>query len=195
VRALKDGGVIAFPTDTVYGVGAAMSLSGRKKLLRVKKREASRPLGAFVSSIAQAGKLTVEVSRDARKLMERLWPGWLTLVFRASAAIPDELQYRGTIGIRIPDQSWLLSVLKRLKKPLLQTSANLSGHPPLTSVSQIVVQLGRKVDLIVDVGRLKARKPSTVVDVSGSQPKILRLGSVSRQRVERMLQKKVYVSR
>jgi L-threonylcarbamoyladenylate synthase len=172
-----------------------MSRSGRKKLLKIKKREASRPLGVFVSSIARARKLTVEVSNDARKLMKRLWPGRLTLVFRASAAIPDKLQHRGTIGIRIPDQSWLLSVLKRIEVPLLQTSANLSGHPPLTSVSQILVQLGRKVDLIVDAGTVKKGKPSTVLDVCGSQPKTLRIGSVSRQRVERILQKKVHVSR
>ncbi|MCI0531860.1 MAG: threonylcarbamoyl-AMP synthase [candidate division Zixibacteria bacterium] len=195
MRVLKNGGAVAFPTDTVYGVGAVMSLSGRKKLLKIKKREASRPLGLFVSSIAQARKLTIDVSGDAAELMKQLWPGRLTLVFKASAAIPDKLQYKGTIGIRMPDQSWLLSVLKQLKKPLLQTSANLSGHPPLTSVSEIFVQLGRKVELIVDAGGVKTGKPSTVVDVSGSRPRILRLGSVSRQRVERILQKKVYVSR
>lgn len=194
VRVLKDGGVIAFPTDTVYGLGAVMSRPGRKDLLKVKRREASRPLGVFVPSFSQVRRLTVEISSDAIKLMRRLWPGRLTLVFKASARIPGRLQHQKTIGIRIPDQSWLLSVLKKLKNPLLQTSANLSGHPPLTTVSQILESLGNRVDLIVDAGKVKTGKPSSVVDMSGSQPRILRVGSISRQRVERILQKRVDVS-
>src|SRR3989337_1172781 len=99
--------------------------------------------------------------------MKEFWPGPLTVVFKTSERLDRSLVHQGTIGIRIPNQNWLLSVLRKLEKPLLQTSANLSGRSPLRTAQEVEKVFGEKLDLIVEAGKIKRTKPSTVVDVSG----------------------------
>ena len=190
VLTLKRGGLIAFPTDTVFGLGGLCSKRTLLRLTNLKKREAARPIGIFVASVQQVKQLAGEISDYAKALMKEFWPGPLTLVFKTSERLDRSLVHQGTIGIRIPDQNWLLSVLRKLDKPLLQTSANLSGQSPLRTAQEVENVFGKELDLIVDAGRIRRAKPSTVVDVSGSVPIILRKGAISKRRLEKALKRK-----
>jgi len=192
VATLKRGGLVAFPTDTVYGLGGLAVDQSRRRLQNLKGREPARPLGVFVATIPQARKLVSEIPSHATRLMRTFWPGPLTLILRSSNRLPKTLLHQGTIGIRIPNQKWLLLVLRKLRKPMLQTSANISGQPEARNCAEIIKTFGNELDLIVDGGRIKRTRPSTVLDVSGSVPIILRAGAISKTRLERTLRRKIY---
>jgi len=166
----------------------------RRKLQRLKKRESARPMGLFVASISQVRKIASEIPPYAGKLMKHFCPGPLTLVFNSSNPRLRPFLHGGTVGIRIPRQKWLLAVLKKLDQPLLQTSANLSGKPPACSAAEVERWFGRYLDLILDTGPLKKMKPSTVVDVTGPVPIILRKGAISPRKLEQTLRMKSYVT-
>ena len=192
---LTKGGVIGFPTDTVYGIGGLARPQVRRRLLALKKRGPDRPIGIFVSSDAEVKKIASRVSADAQRLMKKFWPGPLTLVFKSGNPGLKPPLHHGTIGIRIPNQRWLLLVLKRLKKPLLQTSANLAGQPPLRAALDLYGLFGDELDLIIEAGNLKTAQPSTVVDVSEDVPIILRPGALKKTRLESVLKKRIDVLR
>jgi L-threonylcarbamoyladenylate synthase len=191
---LKRGGLLGFPTETVYGLGGVASSGVKKRLQAMKGRKTKRPIGLFVCSIAQVRKITSQIPSYADKLMRRFWPGPLTLVFQSSNQRLRPLLHQGTIGIRIPRQKWLLTVLRRLGRPLLQTSANLSGHSPARTAGEVQRLFGERLNLIIDAGQLKKSKPSTVVDASGPVPIILRKGLLSQRELERALKMKIHVS-
>jgi len=191
---LKRGGLLAFPTETVYGLGGLASSGVKKRLQVVKGRETKRPIGLFVSSISQVREIASEIPSYADKLMRRFWPGPLTLVFQSSDRRLRLLLHQGTIGIRIPQQKWLLTVLKKLDRPLLQTSANLSGRSPARTAGEVQRLFGDRLNLTIDAGRLKKTRPSTVVDASGPVPIILRKGLLSQRELERVLKMKIHVS-
>ena len=194
VSCLKKGGLLGFPTETVYGLGGLATVRVRRRLQRLKKRESARPIGLFVSSISQVRKIASEIPSYADRLMKCFWPGPLTLVFPSSNRSLRPLLHQGTIGIRIPQQKWLLTVLRRLGRPLLQTSANLSGQSPARTSGEVQRLFGDRLNLIIDAGRLKKTKPSTVVDVTGPVPIILRKGLLSPRELERALNMKVHVA-
>lgn len=191
VLTLKRGGLIAFPTDTVFGLGGLSSKRTLIRLMNLKKKEAARPIGIFVASVEQVKQLAGEISGYAKALIKEFWPGPLTLVFKSSVRLHKPLVHPGTIGIRIPDQNWLLSVLRKLEMPLLQTSANLSGQSPLRTGREVQKVFGERLDLIVEAVKIKRTKPSTVVDVSGPVPIILRKGAISKRRLEKALKRKI----
>lgn len=159
----------------------------------MKKGERSRPLGIFVHSLTAAREIASEIPAYAHPLMRKFWPGPLTLVFKSDKVGLRPLLYKKTIGLRIPNQKWLLCLLKKLKRPLLQTSANFAGQPPAMSAKEVLRLFGDQVDLIIDAGRLKESKPSTVVDLTGPFPIILRRGALSRKLLERSLKSKINV--
>jgi L-threonylcarbamoyladenylate synthase len=189
---LGSGGVILYPTDTLYGLGAdAFSDEAVAKVYSIKGRDEKKPIHCIVLDIQTAQRYT-EVNDLARKLAEKFLPGPLTLVLKKSAqgrsALGGKSQVDSgigrdtyTIGIRIPQNEFCLE-LARTFGPYTTTSANVAGAEGLRSVPEILAQLGEHasmIDLAIDAGELPQRKPSTVVDVSSSEVKILREGAIS----------------
>jgi L-threonylcarbamoyladenylate synthase len=184
-RCLQDGGLVAFPTDTLYGLGAVASRERAvKRLFEAKERSADRPLPIFVASPADVDSLATEVSPAARRLMETFWPGGLTLVLRRRPRFHYPALAGGdTVAVRVPAHPVALELLCRVGEPLTGTSANLSGRPGPRTAGEVRRQLGGRVDLIVDGGPCAGGVESTVVDCSVDPPQVLREGAVPPERV------------
>ena len=180
-EALGRGEVIAFPTDTVYGVAAnATDPEAVQRLFAAKGRPADKPLPILLADRDDLDDVAAPVS-EAGKLLARLWPGPLTLVLSlaADAGICAEVTAGlDTIGVRVPDHDLARAVLKAAKFPVAVTSANLSGEREAMSAEQVAEALGDSVSLILDGGRCHGGVPSTVVDVTVSPPAILREGAI-----------------
>jgi L-threonylcarbamoyladenylate synthase len=176
---LRHDGLVAFPTDTVYGVGALVFReSAVQRLYRVKGRSTDKAIAVLVARASDLPAIADELSRAARKLAEQFWPGSLTLVLPKHAALPPSVSSLPTVGVRMPNHAWLLELLATTG-PLAVTSANRSGEPnPLTS-QDVLTQLGGRIELIVDGGRVSGGVPSTVVDCSGLVPMVLREGPIT----------------
>lgn len=176
VNILKNGGIVAFPTDTVYGIGALPSnKKAIRKLYRIKNREKKKPIALLVSSKKAASKFAVKIPLKARKLMAKHWPGALTLVFRKRRSVPDFLTSSlPTIGIRMPNNDIALKLIKKAGGALAVTSANISGGKPATSAGQIKRMKG--INMVIDGGKCRIGKPSAVVAVFGNELQVLRKG-------------------
>jgi L-threonylcarbamoyladenylate synthase len=183
---LRAGGIVAIPTDTVYGLAAAMDVPGAiERLFAVKERPADRAIAVLVANLAQAEDLAV-LTPAARVLGQAFWPGSLTLVVeqRADRDLPPELTGgRSTIGIRVPDHDAPRALAAALG-PLPTTSANVSGEPELADALEIERRLDGRLDLILDGGPARGGPASTVVDVSAEPPRILRAGAIPAAQVE-----------
>ena len=182
VSVLKNGGIVAYPTDTVYGLGAdAFNEDAVSQVYRVKQRPRNQPLSILVSDKSDLAQLTDTLTESARLLAERFWPGGLTLVLRKTSSVPHWVTAGGeTVAVRIPDHPVALDLIRSLGKPLIGTSANLSGLPGVTSAEEVRAQLGNDIDFILDGGICSGGIESTVVDVTGKLAVILREGAVSR---------------
>jgi L-threonylcarbamoyladenylate synthase len=179
-EVIQAGGVIVYPTETLYGIGAnAWDGAAIAKVRAIKKREGLKPILVVINDEKQLAALTSEVTDEARMLMAKFWPGPLTLIFKATKEVPDLLSRgSGTIGIRIPSSPLCHRLLSLCGCPLTSTSANISGGRPLHSVNEIRRAIPRGVDLFLDGGELPPTLPSTVVDVTVSPPRIIRQGTV-----------------
>ncbi len=181
VATLRAGGLVAMPTDTVYGLGVALDApDGLPRLFAAKDRPLDRAVVLLVADFEQAASVGV-LSPAARILAERFWPGGLTLVLAqaADAALPGVLTAgAATIGVRLPDHDCPRALARELG-PLPVTSANLSGHADARDAAGVLAQLGDRVDLILDGGPARGGVPSTVVDCAGELPRILRVGAVA----------------
>jgi L-threonylcarbamoyladenylate synthase len=181
VAALRAGGLVAMPTDTVYGVGVALHApDGLARLFAAKDRPLDRAIVLLVADLEQAASIGV-LTPAARVLAERFWPGGLTLVLAqaAGASLPPELTAgAATIGVRLPDHD-SPRALARALGPLPVTSANLSGRPDARDAAEVLAQLGDRIDLVLDGGPARGGTPSTVVDCSSEFPRILRVGAVA----------------
>jgi L-threonylcarbamoyladenylate synthase len=177
---VRNGGIIVYPTETLYGIGAdGRNPAAIRKVQQAKQRRESKPILVIVGSVDILVPLVLDITPNASLLMNAFWPGPLTMVFSASTAVPSELTLgTGTIGIRIPSNPFCLSLLEKAGVPLTSTSANLSGEQPARRIEQIEKQLSG-IDLFIDAGELPESQASTVIDVTGSSPKILRQGAVS----------------
>ena len=191
VAIIQRGGSIIYPTDTVYGLGvAALRVNSIERLFKIKKRPETKPAPVMVTDIEMAKKLAF-VDRKTERVLEAVWPGPVTVVLEKRQIVPEILVAgKKTIGLRIPD-CWLTQVLmENLEEPITATSANFSGSPPLTSSVEIIKIFERaypRPDLILEAGQLPASLPSTVLDLTGPQPKILRLGPVSKEELLKFL--------
>ncbi len=184
---LKEQGVIAFPTDTVYGLGCrADSAKAVKTVYKLKGRDHKNPLILLISSAGEIQRYSKGLPAYAEKLVRAFWPGPLTLVVRASDRVVGwKLDKGGTIGLRVPDHALLQEILKRSGVPLATTSANRSGTGESYSAQEAMTSLTGPVDLMLDGGEINRGQPSTVLDITGSHPVILRKGSVPSARILR----------
>jgi L-threonylcarbamoyladenylate synthase len=181
VATLRAGGLVALPTDTVYGVGVALDVpEGLARLFAAKDRPLDRAIVLLVADLEGAASVGV-LSPAARLLAERFWPGGLTLVLAQArgARLPAALTGgAATIGVRLPDHDCPRALARELG-PLPVTSANRSGQPDARDAAGVLAQLGDRVDLILDGGVARGGIPSTVVDCSGELPRVLRIGSIA----------------
>jgi L-threonylcarbamoyladenylate synthase len=180
ISILKKGGVVAFPTDTVYGLGASMAIdSAVEKVYRIKGRQRNMALPLLLADIAQLEKVAVSIPASARRLADRFWPGPLTLVFLKSDAVSDIVSGgTKTVAVRIPDHPIPTTLARGIGAAIIGTSANLSGRPSALTAAEAREQLGDKVDFIIE-GDCPGGRESTVVDLSGETPVILREGAIS----------------
>ncbi len=179
LAVLQQGGLVAFPTDTVYGLAAATySRAAVERLFEAKTREAAKAIAVLVGQIEHLRQLTPGMPEAARILAERFWPGALTLVVPKSPKLPENLSPYPTIGVRMPDHAFAVALLRRVG-PLATTSANLSGQANPLTAQDVLDQLGGRIDLILDGGPCPGGKPSTVVDCTQEPPVVLREGAIS----------------
>ena len=176
VSILKRGGIIAYPTDTVYGLGACFNMpQAVERIYAVKERPLNMPLPLLLADVSQIGEVAESISPLAWLLIRSFWPGALTLVLNASAAVPDIIKASGkTVAVRIPAHPVPIALIKGLGAPIVGTSANLSGKPSPLTAGEVSEQLGDRIDLVIDGGRCPGGKESTIVDVTGDKPAIIR---------------------
>ncbi len=186
---IKNGGLVVFPTETVYGLGAnALDKQAVKKIFAAKRRPVDNPLIVHIASYADLIKLAYRPSFCARKLAKKFWPGPLTLVLRKKRLIPDVVTAGGpTVAVRIPKHLVALALIKKAGVPIAAPSANLAGRPSATSAADVLEDLKGKVDLILDAGQTRIGMESTVVDVSENHPIILRPGGITKETLEDFL--------
>jgi len=184
-EVLQAGGLVVYPTETLYGLGAnAWNGDAVRRIQLLKRRPDNKPILVIVASEESVRGLALEISPVAQLLMRAFWPGPLTLVFAAAPGVSDGLtQGTGTIGIRIPSSPLCRALATLCGCPVTSTSANVSGGSAPQSVQGIESDLGPGVDLYLDGGTLPARLPSTVVDVSAGRPRLIRAGAVPTDRI------------
>jgi len=182
VAILKKGGIVAFPTDTVYGLGAdPLNEQAVAKIYKVKRRPHNLPLPLLLGEKSDLLKVASVVPEIAWQLAERFLPGGLTLVLRKSPRVPGSVTAGGdTIAVRIPDHPVPIALIRGLGSPIVGTSANLSGKPSPVTAEEVREQLGDEVDLIIDGGRCPCGTESTVLDISGKIPTLIREGAIPR---------------
>lgn len=187
VEILEDGGLIAYPTETFYGLGVdAANEQAIEKIFTVKGRDFRNPIALIIGGPDDVNPLVKEVPEAAKKLMAALWPGALTIVFSASNNVSSLLTAgSGKIGLRLSAHPLARKLARKLGKPITATSANLSGAPECSEASAVITQIGHKIDAVVDGGKTPGGMPSTLVDITCDPPAILREGAVSRAIIEK----------
>jgi len=180
VYVLNQGGVVAIPTDTVYGLAAdARNAQAVRRVMELKGRSADAPLPLLVADIAEAEKVAGPLTGAARALASRFWPGALTLVVPAEIELPALVVQDGLVGLRVPDDPICIRVLRLFGAPVTGTSANLTGKTPAMNPDEVRRQFGNKVDYVLEAGRAGGASPSSVARVSDNEMSVLRIGAIS----------------
>lgn len=191
-KIIKSGGLVAFPTETVYGLGAnALDPDAVASIYEAKGRPSDNPLILHVSSVEMAERV-VEINRRARMLIEAFWPGPLSVVLPAKDIVP--LRTRGglpTAAVRMPDSAPALALIEMSGLPIAAPSANISGRPSPTDAKTVLSDMGDRVPLVIDGGDTRFGVESTVVDVTGVHAVLLRPGGVSKEDMENVLKEEV----
>lgn len=193
IDILKRGGLVAFPTETVYGLGAkAFDPEAVMKIFSAKGRPADNPLIVHVASRAQLRLVADEIPPVAEKLIAAFWPGPLTLVLRRSSKVPPVVSAGlGTVAVRCPDHPIALALIRGVGEPVAAPSANRSGRPSPTRAEHVAEEMGEAVDWILDGGPCRVGVESTVVDLTEGPPRILRPGGVTAEAIQRAIDEKV----
>ena len=181
IRILKLGGVIVYPTDTLYALGAnALEETPVRKIFAIKRRSFAKPLPIVIKNILWANELAY-IRPKIQPVLEKIWPGQVTAILPKKEIVPAVLTATNkTIGMRIADHPLVDQLLGRFGYPLTSTSANISGDEPtrdINVITQLFASIGPRPDLIIDAGTLPPSPPSTIVDLTGDRPKILRVGA------------------
>jgi L-threonylcarbamoyladenylate synthase len=183
---LRAGGVVAIPTDTLYGLAAdPWSSSAVARVFRIKGRRDDRALPLVAASIEQVKQWMGAMNGVAGRLAERFWPGPLTLIMRAPAGLAPEVTAGGeTVGVRVPSHAVTRALCAAFERPVTATSANISGEPATEDPNQVAARLGGGVDYLLDAGTTAGGPASTIVDVTGEQVRLIRAGAVPWKDVE-----------
>lgn len=178
---INNGGLVAFPTETVYGLGAdGLNENAVKKIYEAKGRPSDNPLILHIQDISEVEPLTIEINSTAKKLMDTFWPGPMTLVFKKSAIVPPVISGGlDTVAIRLPENKVARELIRLSKTPIAAPSANTSGKPSPTKASHVFEDLNGRIDMIIDGGSCDIGLESTVIDVTTLSPVILRPGGVT----------------
>ena len=178
---IKKGGVVAYPTETFYGLGVKYDdISALKKLYGIKYRSWNKALPLIIGEVQELDLIASEMTVSAEKLAKKFWPGPLTLLLPARPDISEFITANtGKIAVRIPGASFALDLARSLGFPITATSANISGMPPADTAEDVIKYFGDALDLIVDCGKTPGGKPSTIVDASDQKIRFLRAGAVS----------------
>ena len=187
LEVLRAGGLVAFPTDTVYGL-AALPWDGRvvTRLFEAKRRPTDRPISLLLSEASQLHRVAT-LEDHYRPLVAQFWPGGLTLVLSKKDVVPDALSVGPAVGVRVPDLELACKLIGAAGGVLAVTSANLSGQAPPVTAQGVADQLAGRIDLIVDGGTCPGRVPSTVLDCTAYPPALLRGGAVSVARLHTII--------
>jgi L-threonylcarbamoyladenylate synthase len=178
VMLLNEGKLVAFPTDTVYGLGAmAFVAQAIDQLYVAKGRDSAKAIAVLLGRVADLSRVTAEMGEIAQRLAHRFWPGPLTIVVSRHPLLPENISPRPTVGVRMPDHPVALALLNRAG-PLAVTSANLSGETSASTAQEVFDQLNGRIPLILDAGSTPGGLPSTVVDCTGARLTLLREGPI-----------------
>jgi L-threonylcarbamoyladenylate synthase len=188
ILILKRGGIVAYPTDTVYGLGACVSIpEAVERIYKVKERPRDIALPLLLADTAQITEVAETVPPDAWLLIHRFMPGALTIVLKKSGAIPDIVAGGGTtIAVRIPAHPVPIALIRGVGTPIVGTSANLSGRPSPLTAGEVHLQFGDNIDLVIDGGRCSGSRESTIVDITGDIPIVLREGAISKEEIRQV---------
>jgi L-threonylcarbamoyladenylate synthase len=188
-QVLKDGGLVAFPTETVYGLGAnALKEEAAKKIYAAKGRPSDNPLIAHIADAQDLAPLVLHIPEAGRKLMEAFWPGPLTLVFQKSDLVPyGTTGGLDTVAVRMPDDLVASTLIRLSGVPIAAPSANTSGRPSPTTADHVWQDMNGKIDMVVDGGAVGIGVESTIIDVSGEEPMILRPGAITQEMASKVL--------
>jgi len=191
-RILAEGGLIAFPTDTVYGVGVhAFQPDAVERIYVAKIRPWDKAIPILLAQADDLALVAERITETTWLLAERFWPGGLTLVLPKKANVPDVVSAGGpTVAVRVPNHPVPLALMAALGTPLAATSANLSGRPSPVTAWEVETELGGRIELILDGGQCPGGIPSTVLDLATDPPAILRAGAIAVEEIEAVLAKK-----
>jgi len=188
ISVLRQGGLVAFPTDTVYGLGAQANLhQAVERVYRAKERPQNMALPLLLADLEQMEEVASYVPHIAWLLARSFLPGALTLVMHKSDVIPDVVTGGGgTVAVRIPAHPIPVALVRGLGVPIVGTSANQSGEPSALTASDVHLYFGDRIDLVIDCGKCPGGRESTVIDVTGEKPVILREGAISREDINKV---------
>ena len=180
IKTLKDGKLVIMPTDTIYGIiGDATNEDVINKVYEVKERPHDKPLLILVSNLSMLHELVTEIPKETEKIINKFWPGPLTILFKKSSKVSDALTANSAlVAIRMPKDKRLLNIMNHLNRPLISTSANISSHNAITNPNQLEEKMKEKIDLIVDEGTVN-NEASTLITIVNGKIEILREGSLT----------------
>lgn len=183
---IKKGGIVIFPTETVYGIGTnGLDEEAVKKLYEVKDRPLNKPISLLVSNFDMINQVAKDITEMEYKIMKNFFPGPLTIILNKKSCVPDILTAKGnTVGIRMPDNEIALKLIELSGVPIATPSANISGRPSGIDIEDIKKDFEGKVDLFIDSGKSKIRNGSTIVKVEDNEIKILRQGIITKEQIE-----------
>lgn len=187
IRTLREGGIVAFPTDTVFGLACLMEKNAIDKVYDAKGRSFDKPLPMMCNSLAMIRE-NAYVSEKAERIIDRFVPGPLTLIFRKKENVEDYVTMgKETIGIRVPDDEFILDLITRLGEPILVTSANLSGEASLTGWEDVLSSLDKRIDAIV-CEDARGEAASTILDMTEEEIRVLREGPISFKEIQEIFE-------
>jgi L-threonylcarbamoyladenylate synthase len=188
---LKKGGLVAFPTETVYGLGAnGLDAEACRKIYEAKGRPSDNPLILHIGKIEQLSQIVAEVSEDAKKIIKKFWPGPITVIFKKKSIVPDSVSgHFGTVAVRFPSNIIARTLVWESGLPIAGPSANTSGKPSPTKAEHVLHDLNGKIEMIVDGGSCDFGLESTILDMSGEKAALLRPGAVTKEMIEEVIGK------
>lgn len=184
-KVIRSGGVVAFPTETYYGLAVdPFNPEALDRLFRLKRRDINKPVLTLVHSVEELSLLAKEIPSVYHPLMRTFWPGPLTLVFDGLSTLPSLLTGNtGTVGVRISSNGVAQRLAEAVRQPITATSANISGQPPAINAKQVEEQFGRDIDLVVDGGETHGGAGSTIIGVKKNELVLIRSGVLSYERI------------